>query len=171
MNLLMHAPLHDHLGKVRYFMGAQIDVSNIIDDSYELESLQQVIMQKNQLNNQTCQAEDEGKTDQFQELVETLDMQELGAVRAWEDRILQIYPESINNFDLPQSQRPGMLPRDRSYELLRGNRISNGGADAMLELYSHVRYLHREEKSPANDYSIFLFGRTPHFASYLHLLL
>ena len=140
MNLLMHAPLRDHLGKVRYFMGAQIDVSNIIDDSYELESLQQVIMQKNRQDSaKKDRAKDEGKTDEFQEFVETLDMQELKAVRAWEDRMLQVYPESADNMEGPQPRRPGMLPRDRSYDLLRGGQMRNSDASAFLELYSHVR--------------------------------
>lgn len=38
MNLLMLATLRDMDGKIRYILGAQIDVSNLIPDSTELET-------------------------------------------------------------------------------------------------------------------------------------
>ncbi|SMR43384.1 unnamed protein product [Zymoseptoria tritici ST99CH_1E4] len=39
VNLLMIAPLYDNKGKVRYYLGAQIDVSGLIEEGKGLESL------------------------------------------------------------------------------------------------------------------------------------
>ncbi|KAK4507193.1 hypothetical protein PRZ48_000928 [Zasmidium cellare] len=43
MNLLMIAPLYDNKGSVRYFLGAQIDVSSLIEDGRGLESFAQLL--------------------------------------------------------------------------------------------------------------------------------
>lgn len=45
MNLLMIAPLYDNKGTVRYFLGAQIDVSSLIEDGRGLESFAQLLSQ------------------------------------------------------------------------------------------------------------------------------
>lgn len=45
MNLLMLAPLYDNKGTVRYFLGAQIDVSSLIEDGRGLESFAQLLSQ------------------------------------------------------------------------------------------------------------------------------
>jgi hypothetical protein len=38
-NLLMIAPLYDSRGTIRYFMGAQVDVSGLVNEFSDLESL------------------------------------------------------------------------------------------------------------------------------------
>ena len=43
MNLLLTAPLYDNRGSVRYFIGAQIDVSGLIDDGRGLDSFAQYL--------------------------------------------------------------------------------------------------------------------------------
>lgn len=43
MNLLMIAPLYDNKGAVRYFLGAQIDVSSLIEGGRGLESFAQLL--------------------------------------------------------------------------------------------------------------------------------
>jgi len=45
MNLLMIAPLYDNKGAVRYFIGCQIDVSNLIEGGRGLDSFQQLLSQ------------------------------------------------------------------------------------------------------------------------------
>ncbi|EME89475.1 K+-channel ERG [Pseudocercospora fijiensis CIRAD86] len=50
MNLLMLAPLYDNKGEVRYFLGAQIDVSSLIDRGRGLESFAQLLAQDRQGN-------------------------------------------------------------------------------------------------------------------------
>lgn len=43
MNLLLIAPLYDNKGAVRYFLGAQIDVSSLINDGRGLESFERLL--------------------------------------------------------------------------------------------------------------------------------
>ena len=43
MNLLMTAPLYDNKGKVRYILGAQIDVSGLVEDGRGLESFERLL--------------------------------------------------------------------------------------------------------------------------------
>lgn len=45
MNLLMLAPMYDNKGTARYFLGAQIDVSSLIEDGRGLESFAQLLSQ------------------------------------------------------------------------------------------------------------------------------
>ena len=45
MNLLMIAPLYDNKGQVRYFLGCQIDVSQLIENGRGLESFSQLLAQ------------------------------------------------------------------------------------------------------------------------------
>ena len=114
LNLLMHAPLYDHTGKVRYFMGAQLDVSSAIEESTELESVSRTVKRLDRQNSprgKNKQAKEGDKDNEFQQLVEMLDMQELKAVRTWEERMLQETPEAKAESDRSKSQRPDMLSR------------------------------------------------------------
>lgn len=43
MNLLLIAPLYDNKGKVRYFIGAQIDINGLITGGHGLESFERLL--------------------------------------------------------------------------------------------------------------------------------
>ena len=77
MNLLMLAPLLDSRGNVRYFIGAQVDVSGLVKESSDLEAFQRMIDQQ-----EGFEDEDEAKSD-FQQLSEMFDHTELNAVRKY----------------------------------------------------------------------------------------
>ncbi|KAK8035321.1 hypothetical protein PG993_010316 [Apiospora rasikravindrae] len=47
MNLLMVAPLFDSRGKVRYHIGAQVDVSGLVKESAGLDSLERLVAREN----------------------------------------------------------------------------------------------------------------------------
>ncbi|KAK8135876.1 hypothetical protein PG984_003816 [Apiospora sp. TS-2023a] len=47
MNLLMVAPLYDSRGKVRYHIGAQVDVSGLVKESAGLDSLERLVAREN----------------------------------------------------------------------------------------------------------------------------
>ena len=118
----MHAPLRDGTGKVRYFMGAQIDVSSVTDVSPELESLQKVIAQadreKNpEVANDTDEIEE--RKGEFQQLVEVLDMQELKAARNWQGRMLQEEPEGVKDQDTAKWHRGPVHIRNPSYDAVK----------------------------------------------------
>ena len=48
MNLLMMAPLYDNRGSVRYFLGAQVDVSGLVEDGKGLETFARYLEDKSQ---------------------------------------------------------------------------------------------------------------------------
>lgn len=76
MNLLMCAPLRDSRGKLRYFIGAQVDVSNLVKECTELEGAQKVIATQNHSEEQAEEPKDE-----FQTLTQMLNQAELDIVR------------------------------------------------------------------------------------------
>lgn len=78
MNLLQIAPLCDSRGTIRYFLGAQIDVSGLAMEGAQMESLRNLQAQKE--NSGGHQIIKESKTE-FQELSELLSPRELQNVR------------------------------------------------------------------------------------------
>lgn len=78
MNLLQISPLCDNRGKLRYFIGAQIDVSRLVMEGAQMESLQYIPTQKE--NPETGQAIKQSKNE-FQQLSELLSPHELQNVR------------------------------------------------------------------------------------------
>ncbi|KAK0113002.1 hypothetical protein ONS95_014711 [Cadophora gregata] len=94
MNLLMCAPLCDSRGTIRYFIGAQVDVSGLVKECSDLESLRRVVIKAEE--NETRDhhdddleyvAADSAPKDEFQELSEMLNLQELDTVRRWGGRM------------------------------------------------------------------------------------
>ncbi len=51
MNLLMMAPLSDSRGVIRYFIGAQVDVSGLVKECSDLESLQRLVIKSENAKN------------------------------------------------------------------------------------------------------------------------
>lgn len=96
MNLLMIAPLCDSRGKIRYNIGAQVDVSGLAKDCTDLESLQKLVVQQQGLLNSGGRdgaEEQKEKRDEFQELSEMLNMGELETVRKHGGRMHRDYQE------------------------------------------------------------------------------
>lgn len=78
MNLLMIAPLCDNRGKIRYFIGAQVDVSGLVKECTELESLQRLLeMQERGEEPPQLHRPSPEKSDELRELVEMLNQSEL----------------------------------------------------------------------------------------------
>lgn len=89
MNMLMIAPLCDSRGKIRYFIGAQVDVSGLVKDCTDLESLQQLVQRSSgQIPNDQQDAKDD-----FQDLSEMLNMAELETVRKYGGRMHREYQD------------------------------------------------------------------------------
>ncbi|KAI0472175.1 hypothetical protein GGR56DRAFT_110654 [Xylariaceae sp. FL0804] len=94
MNLLMVAPLYDSRGVVRYHIGAQVDVSGLAKECSGLDSLERLVAQTSDAeakNDEVQSGHDQpveaverpgrnGK-DEFRELVEMFNLQELKTVR------------------------------------------------------------------------------------------
>ncbi|RKF55772.1 putative white collar protein [Erysiphe neolycopersici] len=86
MNLFMCAPLCDSKGKIRYFIGAQVDVSGLVNECSELESFKRLVAKVEEAPKDGKEAHntiDEDTKDEFKELSEMLNLQELDTVRRW----------------------------------------------------------------------------------------
>lgn len=109
MNMLMIAPLCDSRGKIRYFIGAQVDVSGLVKDCTDLESLQQLVVREQaehkDTNGENFDGQQEAKDD-FQDLSEMLNMAELETVRKFGGRMHREYQEE--EVDKPRNGAPHM---------------------------------------------------------------
>lgn len=47
LNLLMIAPLYDNRGSVRYFIGAQVDVTKLVENGRGIDSFERLLAEKN----------------------------------------------------------------------------------------------------------------------------
>ncbi|KAJ5348068.1 PAS-associated C-terminal [Penicillium brevicompactum] len=79
MNLLQMSPLCDSRGNIRYFIGAQVDVSGLAMEGAQMESLQNLQAQKE--NPETAEPAPKDSKSEFQELGELFSPRELQNVR------------------------------------------------------------------------------------------
>jgi len=110
MNLLMIAPLRDSRGNLRYYIGAQVDVTGLAKECTHLDALQKSLSESEGEN------EDESeKKDEFQELSEMFNMAELEIVRKHGGHMHREQVESQENNGTAW-QRPRLLLQDHSAE-------------------------------------------------------
>ena len=113
MNLLMIAPLLDSRGVIRYFIGAQVDVSGLVKDCTDLEGLQLLLekQEQEQSAEQGVPAEElDDKKDEFKQLSEMLNVSELDTVRKVGGRMHREQLDSSD--DLHQGSRPRILVKE-----------------------------------------------------------
>ncbi|UPX13651.1 uncharacterized protein EKO05_0004151 [Ascochyta rabiei] len=107
MNLLMQAPLLDSRGNLRYFIGAQIDVSGLVKDATDLDAFRRMLDQEDGV------VPPEEAKDEFQELSEMLNNGELDTVRKFGGNM---HRDHLGDQDDKASgvQRPRLLIQDQS---------------------------------------------------------
>jgi hypothetical protein len=135
MNLLMTAPLLDSRGTLRYFIGAQIDVTGLVKDGTELQAFQG--MRQRQQNGET---HDEPK-DEFQELSKMFNNTELDIVRKHGGNM---HREVVQDQDDNSIQgRPRVLIQDQStFDHIEEGQKLNPNVDGKLSgPYKHVSLL------------------------------
>ena len=146
MNLLMLAPLCDSRGTIRYFIGAQVDVSGLTKECSDLESLKRLAIKADHEQTQGCGDPEEHATskDEFQELSEMLNLQELDTVRRWGGRMHKESHEEIQDPDVTKGNwaKPRLLITSNSPDGSKGygpmGRIS-GRLSGIYENYLLVR--------------------------------
>ncbi|KAH8595798.1 hypothetical protein B0O99DRAFT_651885 [Bisporella sp. PMI_857] len=87
MNLLMCAPLCDSRGMIRYFIGAQVDVSGLVKECADLESLRQLVQKTERATQGQVDEEVTVEKDEFRELSEMFNLAELDTVRRFGGRM------------------------------------------------------------------------------------
>ena len=101
MNLLMMSPLRDSRGNIRYFIGAQVDVSGLVKEFSDFESLKSLAIKSEyeETEDGADQRELVTQKDEFKELSEMLNLQELDTVRRWGGRMHRESREEAHDTD------------------------------------------------------------------------
>ena len=135
MNLLMTAPLCDSRGKIRYFIVAQVDVSGLVKECTELESLQKLLeLQERGEEAPQLHKPSVEKSDELRELSEMLNQGELSTIHRFGGRMhRETTPDdsetmSINRHQ-PLSREPDLMDK-------AGGRIASGG---LAGVYQNVK--------------------------------
>ena len=133
MNLLMIAPLLDSRGILRYFIGAQIDVSGLVKDGTDLDAFQRMLMQQ-----EGHEEKDEPK-DEFQELSEMLNHTELNTIRKFGGKMHREHMEEQD--DASMYHKPRLLIQDQStFDADRAEKPPPSPDGRLSGPYRHVRY-------------------------------
>ncbi|KAG4436341.1 hypothetical protein IFR05_008162 [Cadophora sp. M221] len=146
MNLLMCAPLCDSRGTIRYFIGAQVDVSGLVKECSDLESLRRVVIKAE--DDENCDpnddlqyvAENSSPKDEFQELSEMLNLQELDTVRRWGGRMHKETQEETQdtNFKAGNWSKPRLLINSTSPDGPASySKPSGRGSGRLSGIYEH----------------------------------
>ncbi|RYN66672.1 hypothetical protein AA0117_g11843 [Alternaria alternata] len=106
MNLLMIAPLLDSRGNLRYFIGAQIDISGLVKDSTDLEAFRRM------LDEEEGHKEKEPPKDEFQALSEMFNNTELDTVRKYGGNMHREHLEEQDEANM--QHKPRLLIQDQS---------------------------------------------------------
>lgn len=136
MNLLMIAPLMDSRGNIRYFIGAQVDVSGLVKDCSELEGLAKMVEQEQDSDAGANYDAEATKKDEFQSLSEMLNGAELETVRRFGGRMHKEYVDDSDVESIAQG-RPRLRLKDSSPEVQdrrRDNSIGMAGNSAKERL-------------------------------------
>ncbi|OHE92421.1 hypothetical protein CORC01_12282 [Colletotrichum orchidophilum] len=146
MNLLMVAPLYDSRGTVRYFIGAQVDVSGLAKESSGLDALQNLVVKKEAvgtINGQTQQRhENKEEKDEFEELSEMLNMTELETVRRRGGNMHRVPQDETQAASSTNWQKPRILIQDESSSVHQSNLdvlLTSGKLSGVYEHYLLVR--------------------------------
>jgi hypothetical protein len=130
MNLLMTAPLCDSRGKIRYFIGAQVDVSGLVKDCTELESLQKLLeLQERGEEAPELHKPSAEKSDELRELSEMLNQGELSTIHRFGGRMhRETTPDDSETMSINRHQ-PDFMDK-------AGGRIVSGG---LAGVYQNVK--------------------------------
>lgn len=112
----MIAPLYDSRGTIRYFIGAQVDVSGLVKDCTGLDAFEQLIYRADNPK-QAAREDRENQKDEFQDLTEMFNVAELATVRKHGGRMHQDQVETDDTASI-SSSRPRLLLTDPTSDLL-----------------------------------------------------
>lgn len=131
MNLLMIAPLIDSKGTVRYFLGAQVDVSGLLKECTDLPALEHLLVRESDPDFAAAQDRDTAKDD-FQALAEMFNNTELETVRRSGGRMHNDSVEDEDDCNSIASSRPRLLLKDPSSEVLEDQQLSRGSIEEVV---------------------------------------
>ncbi len=113
MNLLMTAPLMDSRGNIRYYIGAQVDVSNLVKECSNLDGSWQLV-ERDENGEAGAEEETSNKKDEFQELTEMFNSAELETVRKHGGRMHKEYVDDSDQESVSGGGKKRVIIKDNS---------------------------------------------------------
>lgn len=137
----MVVPLKDQNGKVRYYLGAQLDITELVNSSVGLSSLQKLVARQHEVTDLHGKESLETHNDllsQFQQLSETFTSQELQTVLKSQQR-QEMDDQVVNGFDNLKGSQPQDIPASNSSADLNSNiQLPGSGSAPSLGFYKNV---------------------------------
>lgn len=132
MNLLMVAPLTDSRGTVRYYIGAQVDVSGLVKECYGMESLAELLrLQGKGEPVPDHQLPDPKKSDELRELSEMLNHNELTTIRRHGGKMhREVSSDSDDEESSIVSNQPRLVLKDPNTLTPPLDSVGGAGTDA-----------------------------------------
>lgn len=147
MNLLMTAPLVDSMGKVRYYLGAQVDVSGLVKGNVGLPSLERLVS-GNGLKRESPDGEraDTRAADEFRGLSEMFNKFEIETVRNQGGKMHDTRPDDREQANWHRSRiliqddmsHPNIDSLPNAIDASQGP-LANGGLTGFYDHYLLVR--------------------------------
>ena len=138
----MVVPLRDQNSRVRYYLGAQLDITELVNGSVGLDSLQKLLTRRQCEDTSHCGGGNlethDNLLSQFQQLSETFTPQELQSVLKSRQR-QEMDDQVVNGFDKPKDLPPrDDRVRNSSVDLDGKIRPSGLGSTPPLGFYKNV---------------------------------
>ncbi|TEA04265.1 Blue-light-activated histidine kinase 1 [Colletotrichum sidae] len=144
MNLLMVAPLYDSRGTVRYFIGAQVDVSGLAKESSGLDALQRLVVDRESsfADDADADAYDGNEArDELQDLSEMFNMAELETVRRRGGNMHRVPRDETQVSSSSNWHKPRILIQDETSSMQHAEALplNSGKLSGIYEHYLLVR--------------------------------
>jgi hypothetical protein len=136
----MLAPLRDINGNIRYVLGAQIDVSNLVPDSANLAGAASRKTTQVGFMSATGTPENANKKDDLRDLSEMLDLQDRGKIQKWRASTMQEHLDEEAGSTTSEWRRSGGLLRDQSFDSLRDNDLGGWVNSRLSGFYQNVSH-------------------------------
>ena len=138
MNLLMIAPLHDSRGIIRYYIGAQVDVSGLVKEGTDLEAYQR-LMAKQGVSD-IDDDDDDSKKDEFLELSQMFNSAELETVRQHGGSMHREQADDADGNNSMTWHRPRLLLKEQGNEMQKPYNLSSKSRGQLEGVYQHVSH-------------------------------
>ena len=168
----MCVPLRDQSGKVRYYLGAQLDITSLVNDCTGLPSLNKIVERDNDHRSQVKKGDNPTEIlpcDEFEQLSEAFNPQELDRLVSLRQRRQLQSEEGVIHTNLEKVQRRDDSPSRMPFADLDSSFQLNGhGSAPPLGYYKTVSSLCGQIVAHITDVrSIFWFGPIHHSVSCL----
>ncbi len=171
----MCVPLRDQSGKVRYYLGAQLDITDLLFDCTGLPSLGKLIKRQEEHRGLVASGNvpsDNLHEDEFEQLSQVFNPKELEQLLALRQRQQLEAEEDVIDIDMANRRKGDFSIRTPPNDLDSGFQIHSGGSAPPLGYYKTVSIFENTALLPStNLQSMFSSGLTRLFVfSLLHLI-